>query len=565
MIAKRTGVGCFAPATVLYSQAKATQFKNMRYLRMTFRPALLLPLACCAFFASAQSIPVTLNINLTSQARVQRSVLTAHRSVTGLGAVAIRAELTYPRGSGGVHLGNNTGTITFAANRLDSFDVAVELPDGPGNPTGPRNFTGNVSGGTGAYKSPTGTVSFTLSNDNFGNSILSGNGSVTAGGKTTTFSLTPPLTLNGFPDGGDHNVLTGTGTVTPAGNATVRCALDSNSANGNDGVCTITFNATDSVSFYLSYDNADGPPPPNTPVVITGGTGIYATASGTGAVTWTQTATGFAVTGSGTITARAASVPRITQVSTAYGRDATAQNTFLVIKGVNLAPATTSKDGVIWSDAPEFKTGKMPTTLQGIGVKVNDIPGYVYFFCSAATHPGCASDQINVLSPLDNRTGDVRVVVTNNGVDSNPFIVTMTQVEPSFLIFNTLGYVAAVHANGTLIGPTTLYPGASTPAKIGETILVYAVGFGLPTTTLVQGSSTQFGPLPVSTAPRSPVCFLGTVEATVSAATLISPGLYQFNLIIPATAAHGDNLIYCVYSPPGFSRATPAGNLLTVE
>ena len=31
--------------------------------------------------------------------------------------------------------------------------------------------------------------------------------------------------------------------------------------------------------------------------------------------------------------------------------------------------------------------------------------------------------------------------------------------------------------NGSLIGPATLYPGTSTPAKPGETIVIYANGF----------------------------------------------------------------------------------------
>jgi uncharacterized protein (TIGR03437 family) len=119
----------------------------------------------------------------------------------------------------------------------------------------------------------------------------------------------------------------------------------------------------------------------------------------------------------------------------------------------------------------------------------------------------------------------------------------MRQVEPSFLVFNTQGYVAAVHSDGSLIGPTSLYPGYTMPAKGNEQILVFAVGFGLPTTALVPGSSTQFGPLPQRQSPPSPQCFIGTTLATVAAATLISPGLYQFNLVVPNNAAHGDNLM----------------------
>ncbi len=531
---------------------------------MTFRSVVLLA-AAGAVAACAQTIPVSLNFSLTTQVRTQRTITTAQRPLTGLGVVGIRADLGYPRGNGGVRQGNETGTITIAFNRLDSFVIAVELPNGPGSPAGARNFTSSITGGTGAYQGATGSVAFTYNSDSFGVGNLAGNGSVTAAGKTTSFAFSPALFLTGFPVGGDHNAFTGTGTVSPGGNVNVKMTFDSESNQlRNTAVITLTFNATDSVTLFLSY-NADGPPPANTPAAVIGGTGLYAGVTGSGTINVTQTSSSFEVTGSGTITGRPATAPVITEVSTAYGRGEISQNDFIVIKGKNLVPATTSKDGVIWSNAPEFITGKMPTTLQGIGVKVNDVPGYVYFFCSAATNPACSSDQINVLTPLDTIRGNVKVTVTNNGVESNPYIVQMNQAEPSFLVFNTLGYVAAVHANGNLIGPTTLYPGASTPATLGEQILVFAVGFGLPTTTLVQGSSTQFGPIATSTNPRSPVCFLGSMEATVTAVTLISPGLYQFNITVPANAVRGDNLFYCSFTPTGFGAATPVGNLLTVQ
>jgi uncharacterized protein (TIGR03437 family) len=511
-----------------------------------------------------QATTISLNLSLTTQTRPERTVSIGQRSVSPFGVVAVQADLTHPRGNGGVILGNDQGTISFIFNRLDSFDVSVEIPNGPGSPAGPKNFTGNISGGAGAYKGATGTVSFTTSTDNFGGNTLSGNGTVTAAGKSTPFTLSPPLPLTGSPFSGDHNVFTGSGAVTPIGNATAKVNFDSNSAGGNDGTITLTFNSADSITLYLTF-NVDGPPPPNTPALVIGGTGAYAGFTGTVPVTFTQSGSTFVVTGSGSIAPRSGA-PTVTQVSTAYGLDETAQNTFIVIKGANLVPANTPKDGVIWSNAPEFASGKMPTVLQGIGVKVNDVPAFVYFFCSAATNPACATDQINALTPLDSTFGSARVTVTNNGVESAPLVVPMRPVEPSFLVFTSRGYVAAVHANSSLIGPTSLYPGFTTPAKAGETILVFGVGFGLPTTAVVPGSSTQFGPLPQTQNPTSPQCFIGVAPATVSAATLISPGLYQFNVVIPNNAQSGDNLIYCSYSPrPGVFGFTPGGNLITVQ
>jgi uncharacterized protein (TIGR03437 family) len=248
--------------------------------------------------------------------------------------------------------------------------------------------------------------------------------------------------------------------------------------------------------------------------------------------------------------------PTVYSVSTAYGGAAIAQNTYIVIKGANLVPANTAASGVIWSTAPSFASGLMPTQLNGVSVTVNNKPAFVYFYCSAATDPSCFEDQLNILTPLDNTVGSVPVVVTSGNVSAPAFAASMQAVSPSFLLFSAAGYVAATHLNGSLIGPTSLYPGYSTPAAAGELIVLYTVGFGLPSTTLVNGSSTQTGSLPVL-----PVCTVGGTPASLIFAGLISPGLYQLNLTVPASAASGDNLIACIYN----GASTPTGDLLTVQ
>ena len=87
-------------------------------------------------------------------------------------------------------------------------------------------------------------------------------------------------------------------------------------------------------------------------------------------------------------------------------------------------------------------------------------------------------------------------------------------------------------------------------------MILYAVGFGLPAGGIVNGSSTQIGPLPAL-----PVCQIGGQPAAVSFAGLISPGLYQLNITVPPSAANGDDPISCTYS----GVTTPAGDLITVQ
>jgi uncharacterized protein (TIGR03437 family) len=247
--------------------------------------------------------------------------------------------------------------------------------------------------------------------------------------------------------------------------------------------------------------------------------------------------------------------PTISVVKVAWGGTDIAPNSWLEIKGTNLVPATTPASGVIWSTAPEFASGRMPTKLGDISVTVNGKPAYIYFYCSATTSTVCGADQINILTPAAPLSGPVQIVVTNGSASTAPFTVNTKAAAPSFLLFTPAGYVVATHSNYALAGPASLYPGATTPFRPGEAAVIYAVGFGLPSSAITEGSSTQFGSL------SSPVtCFVGTTQAPV-VVTLISPGLYQLNLTIPTDARTGDNQLSCQYQ----GVSTQGGALLSVQ
>ena len=169
--------------------------------------------------------------------------------------------------------------------------------------------------------------------------------------------------------------------------------------------------------------------------------------------------------------------PEIAEVANAEGENPTiAPNTWLEIKGVNLAPAGDSR---IWQSS-DFVGNQMPTTLDKVSVTVNGKNAYVYYI---------SPTQINVLTPPDAMNGPVQVVVTNNGVATASFSAQAKSISPSFFVFNGGPYVAAEHLNGTLVGPPALYPGSTTQAKPGETIVLYANGFGTTSLPVVSGSS----------------------------------------------------------------------------
>ena len=120
--------------------------------------------------------------------------------------------------------------------------------------------------------------------------------------------------------------------------------------------------------------------------------------------------------------------------------------------------------------------------------------------------------------------------------------------------FDAQGHVVARHLDGSLVGPATLFPGASTPAKAGETVILVAFGMGAPNN-YVQGSAVQTFTIP------GPVrCFISGVFTSVPAA-FISPGLVQLNVTIPPGTPSGENSIMCGAGAIPF----PPGAMITVQ
>ena len=58
-----------------------------------------------------------------------------------------------------------------------------------------------------------------------------------------------------------------------------------------------------------------------------------------------------------------------------------------------------------------------------------------------------------------------------------------------------------------------------------------------------------------------PVIRIGGIAATVQFAGLVSPGLYQFNVVVPSAAPDGENTLTATYS----SLTTQSGVVLSVQ
>lgn len=227
--------------------------------------------------------------------------------------------------------------------------------------------------------------------------------------------------------------------------------------------------------------------------------------------------------------------PSITSVTNSFGDNPViAPNTWIRVNGSNLAP---EGDARVWTGS-DFVNGQLPAQMDGVSVKVNGKSAYLYFI---------SSTQINVLTPPDALQGSVQLQLTNNGAASNTLTVPTQALSPSFFEAVSAGgkhYVYGTHAgDGSLIGPSSLFPSASTPVKPGEEVYLVANGFGPTDVPVVSGSPAQTGNLP---APL-PVVKIGGITATVSSAGLAGLGTYQIKLTVPGNVPDGDLPVTATY------------------
>lgn len=215
------------------------------------------------------------------------------------------------------------------------------------------------------------------------------------------------------------------------------------------------------------------------------------------------------------------------------------------ITGSNLAPTTAALS------SSEMVNGKLPTQMANVSVSIDN---------KAAAIDYVSPTQINVQAPSDSNTGSVAVQVTNNGQTSNSFSANLAAETPAFFLWSGK-YVVATRQDFSLIGPTSLFPGSSTPVAAGAVVILWGTGFG-PTT-----PAAPIGQLVPSTQLYSvvnpPSITIGGVSATVSG-TALAPGfagLYQVAIQIPSTVASGDQAVVARVE----SISSPSGTYITVQ
>jgi uncharacterized protein (TIGR03437 family) len=219
-----------------------------------------------------------------------------------------------------------------------------------------------------------------------------------------------------------------------------------------------------------------------------------------------------------------------------------ASGSWLEIKGTNLADPNDPRLGNSshsgqWT-AADFSAGNAPTILDGISVTINGKAAYVWYL---------SPTQLNIQAPQDSTTDNVAITVTNCKATSSPTMFTRRNLAPGLLAppnYSSGGtpyMVATFASDGAYVLNTSI--GASLglnsrPAKPGDVIIAYGVGFGDVTPSILPGVIVQ-----QSNALVNPVTFsFGSTNATTSYSGLAGSfvGLYEFYITVPPGLANGD-------------------------
>jgi len=206
-------------------------------------------------------------------------------------------------------------------------------------------------------------------------------------------------------------------------------------------------------------------------------------------------------------------------------------------KGQAVAPGSVVSifGGALANALQSGDTIPLSSVIGGVSVKFNDIPAGLYFV---------SSGQINAQIPWNvlgggATSGTVNVVVTTPNGTSAPQAVQIAPYTAGIYTANPggTGYAIAINTDGSLAAPAGTFAGvASHPAKVGDTIIVYANGLGAVDPPDTNGAASLDA---LRNTVTTPVVTIGGQKATVSFSGLTPqfPAINQLNVIVPNVPA----------------------------
>ena len=228
--------------------------------------------------------------------------------------------------------------------------------------------------------------------------------------------------------------------------------------------------------------------------------------------------------------------PGITWVQNAasYNSSALSPGEIVALLGPSLGPAQELLAG------PD-STGKLPTSLGGVRVLFDGVPGAMIY-----TVPVAAGVQLAAIVPYEivanPATTSVNVQVEYQGNRSDPFPMPLTAALPGLFTHDASGKGQAAafdQDNVTLNGPPNAAANMQ-PAARGSAVVLFATGEGVTTPPGVDGR-LAVGPYPKPALSCS--VKIGGLDATVNycgAAPTLTAGLLQVNAVVPLGVAPGN-------------------------
>jgi uncharacterized protein (TIGR03437 family) len=222
------------------------------------------------------------------------------------------------------------------------------------------------------------------------------------------------------------------------------------------------------------------------------------------------------------------------------GFAAVSPGSWVEIYGDNLAIDTRG-----WAGS-DFSGNAAPTILDGTAVMIGGASAFVDYIS-----PG----QVNALLPSGTSAGQQQLIVTTPLGVSAAYGLTVNPTEPGLLApasfkIGGVPYVVATFADGSYALPAGVIAGVNTrPAKPGDVLTLYGVGFGAVTPNIPPGQLAQ----QLNTLAENFTLSIGGVAAAVSYDGLAPSytGLYQFDVTVPAVAAGNLPLTFSLGSEAG--------------
>jgi len=194
---------------------------------------------------------------------------------------------------------------------------------------------------------------------------------------------------------------------------------------------------------------------------------------------------------------------------------------------------------------PQQGTIPLPEELGGVKVFVNGVAARLFYV---------SYGQINFQMPFEAPPGRVRVTVMREGQAGNVVTAEVAERAPLLLRLGLGDYGIIVNQDGTF--PIPQLPGIpSRPAKPGEALVAYAIGFGQTDPALATGAASPAAE-PLARIVPAPTVFFG---AGLTGGVPVTPfyagltpnfvGLFQINVIVPDNAPKGDRVPLRVEGP----------------